>query len=129
MPTRQGKPHDGRRFHGRSTTRSSVARYRAAGPHPAGKTNVPGNSGLGCTDDGGPKLYGPAPGGQSVNQEHTRVALRAALARLVPAGHVPRHQMTVAARSPHYLAGLCCGLVGLKPTRSHAFDLRFPERR
>ena len=110
MPTRQGSrffpplPDDHDQI--------LVARYRAAGLIPLGKTNVP-EFGLVPTTES--KLYGPAH--NPWNPEHTPGGSSGGSGAAVAAGVVPLAHANDGGGSIRIPAA-CCGLVGLKPTRA-----------
>lgn len=88
-----------------------VARYRAAGLIPVGKTNVPEFGILPISES---KLYGPAR--NPWNIEHTPGGSSGGSAAAVAAGIVPLAHATDGGGSIRIPAS-CCGLVGLKVSR------------
>jgi len=88
-----------------------VARYRAAGLIPLGKTNVPEFGILPVSES---KLYGPAR--NPWNTDHTPGGSSGGSAAAVAAGIVPLAHATDGGGSIRIPAS-CCGLVGLKVSR------------
>ena len=109
MPTRNGSRFMPKVLADHDST--LVARYRAAGLVPLGKTNVPEFGILPTTE---PKLYGPAR--NPWNLDHSTGGSSGGSACAVAAGIVPIAHATDGGGSIRIPAA-CCGLVGLKVSR------------
>ena len=109
MPTRNGSRYMPKILADHDST--LVARYRAAGLIPLGKTNVPEFGILPTTES---KLYGPAR--NPWNLDHSTGGSSGGSACAVAAGIVPIAHATDGGGSIRIPAA-CCGLVGLKVSR------------
>jgi amidase len=109
MPTRNGSRFMPKVLADHDST--LVARYRAAGLIPLGKTNVPEFGILPTTES---KLYGPAH--NPWNLDHSTGGSSGGSACAVAAGIVPIAHATDGGGSIRIPAA-CCGLVGLKVSR------------
>ncbi|HTO42155.1 MAG TPA: amidase family protein [Rhizomicrobium sp.] len=109
MPTRSGSRFVPATLADHDST--LVARYRAAGLIPLGKTNVPEFGILPTTES---RLYGPAH--NPWNTEHSTGGSSGGSACAVAAGIVPIAHATDGGGSIRIPAA-CCGLVGLKVSR------------
>jgi amidase len=109
MPTRNGSRYMPKILADHDST--LVARYRAAGLIPLGKTNVPEFGILPTTES---KLYGPAH--NPWNLDHSTGGSSGGSACAVAAGIVPIAHATDGGGSIRIPAA-CCGLVGLKVSR------------
>jgi amidase len=109
MPTRNGSRYMPKILADHDST--LVARYRAAGLIPLGKTNVPE---FGILPTAESKLYGPAR--NPWNMDHSTGGSSGGSACAVAAGIVPIAHATDGGGSIRIPAA-CCGLVGLKVSR------------